>query len=147
MHQGGCWRGWDAAVNHPEDDIQRAVAQRLDALGVLWCHTPNGGKRGRVEAARLNGLGVKPGVPDVLIYDPPPNSPSAKGAALELKAPKGKPSESQIVWLTKLAARGWETDIAYGLDEAHAILDAWGYGNVNARTRSMRCASGSRGLG
>lgn len=56
-------------MTHPEDALQRAVAKLLDHLGWRWCHVPNGGKRGKTEAARLKGLGVKPGVPDVLIFE------------------------------------------------------------------------------
>ena len=117
-------------MNHPEDDIQRSVAQRLDAIGVLWCHVPNGGKRNVREAARFKGLGVKPGVPDVVIFTPPPSSDTARGAVLELKAEKGKPTASQLAWLQRLHQLGWEADIAYGCDEAHAILNRWGYGRV-----------------
>jgi len=35
--------------------------------GVVWCHCPNGGARRKSEAKILAGLGVKPGVPDVLV--------------------------------------------------------------------------------
>jgi hypothetical protein len=49
----------------PEDSIQRAVCQHLWARGspgVVWWHTPNGGKRSRIEAAIMKGLGVRAGV-------------------------------------------------------------------------------------
>jgi hypothetical protein len=118
---------------HVEDDIQRAIAQRLDALKLLWCHVPNGGKRNMLEAKRMKSHGVKPGVPDVLIFDSPPNRLGAKGAALELKAPGGKTSPEQRGWLHELDQAGYATAVAVGLDEAHAQLDAWGYGCVGRR--------------
>lgn len=57
-------------MRHPEDDLQRAVVQYLDvalpADAVAYA-VPNGGKRSRTEAARLKGLGVRAGVPDLAI--------------------------------------------------------------------------------
>lgn len=66
--------GWRPGSGR-EDEIQRAVAQLCDGLGLLWWHTPNGGRRGKVEAARFKGLGVKSGVPDVIVVDPCPLDP------------------------------------------------------------------------
>jgi hypothetical protein len=64
----------------PEEALQRAVAEYLDLRGLLWCHVPNerppGGKSDHAKSMaaaqrkRLKGLGVKPGVPDVMIYEP-----------------------------------------------------------------------------
>jgi hypothetical protein len=52
-----------------EDAIQRAVFEHLrarPARGVFCFHVPNGGYRSRTEAAILKGIGVTPGVPDVI---------------------------------------------------------------------------------
>jgi hypothetical protein len=48
----------------PEQNIQRAVCQHLRTRGcpgLAWWHTPNGGRRNRIEAALFAGLGVRPG--------------------------------------------------------------------------------------
>ena len=49
----------------PEQIIQRAVCQHLrqrGAAGLVWWHTPNGGRRSPIEAAVFAGLGVRAGV-------------------------------------------------------------------------------------
>ncbi len=55
-----------------EADIQRAILDylRLALPGYLTFHIPNGGRRGRVEAARLKGQGVLAGVADLCILGP-----------------------------------------------------------------------------
>lgn len=57
---------------YPEDVLQVAVANHLDALqkqtgSFRWHHTPNGGKRGIQTAKKLKAQGVKPGVADCCI--------------------------------------------------------------------------------
>jgi hypothetical protein len=52
-----------------EHDIHRAIAQHLNTrpvIGLVWFHVPNGGWRQHTEAARFVGLGVKPGVADLI---------------------------------------------------------------------------------
>jgi len=123
---------------HPEEDLQRQVAQLLDHLGWLWWHTPNGGKRGRVEAGRLRGLGVKAGVPDILIAErwevcspldvercpwcgcSPVERPF--GVAIELKSPRGVVRASQHHWLFELDDRGWLTAVCRTFEDVEEVL-------------------------
>ena len=66
--------------------------------------------------------GVKPGVPDVLIFDVPLRYINDyPGIVIELKRKNGHPSdltEKQEDWLYKLAKRNWLTKVAFGADEA-----------------------------
>ena len=95
-----------------EYDEQVKLAEYLDMKGYCWCHVPNGGNRNVVTGAKLKKQGVKPGVPDVLIFDSP-------GIAIELKRKKGgRLRKSQKEWLRKLAARNWITNVCHGADEA-----------------------------
>ncbi len=107
----------------PEAEIQRAVMAHLRCRGVrgafAW-HTPNGGYRTPAEAGILKSLGVVAGVPDVLILH------DGQLYALELKAPKGRPSSSQVRTMLALEAAGATTALAVGLDEALATLQRWG---------------------
>jgi hypothetical protein len=73
-----------------EDAEQVDLARWLASRKIRWAHVPNGGKRDMVTAARLKQQGVKPGVPDVLVFDPPPEHPDRIGAAVELKCRDGK---------------------------------------------------------
>lgn len=127
---------------HPEDDIQRALFQwidlatpRIPQLAVAF-HPANGGKRDAREAARLKGLGVRPGVPDVMIpargpqpdyFDPSLRHRGYTGLAIELKAGKNKPTPEQMRWADNLRKAGWEVRVCYSFDEARqAIADYFG---------------------
>jgi len=112
-----------------EADEQRTLAQWLDMLGVLWCAVPNGGARRKVEAKILVGLGVKVGVPDILIFDPPPARPGRCGAAIELKRiGEARPGPGQQEWLDALERRGWAAALCEGAAMAIQWLEGLGYG-------------------
>jgi hypothetical protein len=111
---------------HPEDDLQRAVAQLLDLLGWRYCHCPNGGARNRIEAARFKGLGVKPGVPDLLIFERWETEAltpgSGFGVAIELKSKRGRVTEAQHGWLNELQVRGWFVGVCRSVDEVLEVI-------------------------
>jgi len=115
-----------------EADIQRDLAKALDAANLLWTATANGGKRDKRTAAALKAQGLKPGVPDVLIFTPPPSG-IGRGMALELKRDsgqgkqRGRLSPHQRIWLEELRALGWRAEVAYGYDHALEILRGAGY--------------------
>jgi hypothetical protein len=100
----------------PEDEIHRAVCQHLRQRGVpglVWWHTPNGGKRRPVEAAILKGLGTRAGVADLIFVH------RGRPFALELKADDGRPTVEQM-------AAGGCACIVHGLDRALRTLETWG---------------------
>ena len=116
----------------PEAAIQRAVFQHLRARaapGVLAFHVPNGGYRKPVEAAIMKGLGVAPGVADVLLFRPGacPHCCSAglEGFALELKSDGGRLTDAQREFLRRFSEIGGHTCVAEGLDRALAVLARW----------------------
>jgi hypothetical protein len=90
------------------------------APGVFAFHPANGGFRRPVEAAILKGLGVVPGVPDVIVIH------QGRCYAMELKAEGGRPSETQLATIAAMEAAGTFTCIAEGLDRALAVLEGWG---------------------
>jgi hypothetical protein len=107
----------------PEDQIQRAVIAHFavrGAPGVFVFHPPNGGYRKPTEAAILKGMGVHPGLPDVI---------AVKGGqvyAIELKTENGRPTSAQLQAIEELRAAGARVEICHGLDRALAQLEAWG---------------------
>ena len=117
-----------------EENEQIELARHLDAAGLIWCHPPNGGKRHKAVAAKLKAQGVKPGVPDVLIFGPPHRLPDGcAGVAIELKrAPlpsgrkMGRASKAQLQWLANLEACGWLTTVQHGFSAADRWLRAQG---------------------
>jgi hypothetical protein len=106
----------------PEAQIQRAVFQHFRARGapgVFAFHTANGGFRRPIEAAILEGLGVRAGVPDLIACR------GGRFYALELKTNNGKLSDAQEQVLAALREAGSEVAVAYGLDAALAQLERW----------------------
>jgi hypothetical protein len=92
---------------------QRAVFEHLAVRGVSGLfafHPANGGFRRPVEAARLKGLGVRPGVPDLIAIH------RGQVYAVELKSEGGR--------ATDIRAAGGHAQICRGLDCALAVLEA-----------------------
>jgi hypothetical protein len=109
--------------SRPEQQIQRAVFQHLAvraASAVFAFHPPNGGWRSPVEASILKGMGVRAGVPDIVLVK------GGQCYALELKASDGRLTPVQRDAHAALAAAGATVAVAYGLDDALARLEAWG---------------------
>ena len=105
-----------------ETAIQRAVFSHFRqraAKGVFAFHVPMGGYRRRTEAAILNGMGAKAGVPDICAIK------DGKAYFLELKAEGGKLTEKQEQVLTELRSCGAMATHAHGLDQALRILEGW----------------------
>lgn len=106
-----------------EDAIQRAVFQHIRARGVpgLFAFAvPNGGLRSKNEAAIMKGLGVRAGVPDIFLIH------ASRCFALEIKTKNGRLYKEQGETLDEIVACGADADVAYGLDSALDILEAWG---------------------
>jgi len=113
------WEKRRAPRRHVEDDLQLAVMQFLDhALGprgVAYA-IPNGGKRHAREAARLKGLGVRPGIPDIgICFD-------GKAMFVELKAPRGVVSEAQRDMARRLNYAGGVVMLCRSVEDVEAQL-------------------------
>lgn len=110
-------------MRRPEQAIQRAVFDHLrhrPAGRVFAFHPPNGGKRSKIEAAIMKGLGVVAGVPDVIAIR------DGRVYALELKAAHGRVSAKQFETRIAMEAAGAQVAVAVGLDAAVAQLERWG---------------------
>jgi hypothetical protein len=117
-----------------EDKIQRGVIAHLRARGVpniFFFHVPNGGKRSKIEAAILYGLGVRAGVPDLFIIK------DARVFAMELKARDGRLSPQQLDALEALKRAGVTTAVCYSVDHAVAMLEDWGVLRGRAELRTI----------
>lgn len=122
-----------------ETRLQMALINHLRLLAprnILYMAIPNEGSRSPKTGARMKAMGMLPGAPDLLfIID-------GKAHGLELKADKGRQSDTQ-----RLVERAWEAAggvyaLAKGMDEALTVLRAWGalpadYNHVPARRRQL----------
>jgi hypothetical protein len=108
----------------PEQQLQRSVLAHLGRRGMpglWWCHVPNGGYRGAIEAAIFKSLGVVAGVPDLLLVH------SGKIYGLELKAAKGgRLSPAQVRTQEQMRQAGAIVATATGIDDALNQLELWG---------------------
>lgn len=80
---------------------------------------PNGGDRNPIVAARIAAEGTVAGVSD---YHLPVARGGHIGLYLELKEPKGRPSQDQLDWLDAVRSKGHAGVVAYGWVQAAAFL-------------------------
>lgn len=90
--------------------------------GLTFWHTPNGAYYGARpwQAAQMKRNGVLPGVSDLIMVH------EGKNYALELKREGGQATKAQQKFLKEMAANGWQTGLAYGLDDALELIEGWG---------------------
>lgn len=109
-----------------EESLHKACVELLAWLSsrhpiLQWMlHVPNGGKRPKGEAGRLKAMGVRPGVPDLLLPIP---SGNWSGLAVELKSPTGRLSPAQAAWLDRLEQAGYLVAARRSIEEFTAVVD------------------------
>ena len=91
-------------------------AQVLPCLSLMY-HVPNEGKR--TNGAVLKAMGMKNGVPDVVL---PVASHNFHGLYLEMKYGDNKPTREQKGFITALKKQGYKTAVCYSADEAKETI-------------------------
>ena len=117
-----------AQDNPTEAQEQEWLFQWAEAMRVLrWpeidlmYHCPNGGSRGRVEAARLKAQGVKPGVPDIFL---PVARGRWHGLYIELKRRAGgRVSPDQDRMIRELTRQGYRAEVCKGWQAAADVIE------------------------
>ena len=110
------------ARNYEEDRIHEAVVTHLNirgALGMVFFHVPNSPRSAR-NGARLKRMGARAGVSDLVLFH------NERLYCLELKAPGGRASESQMEFMADMGLQGAFTCIVDSLDRAIKVLECWG---------------------
>lgn len=87
-------------------------AHVLPCLSLMY-HVPNEGKR--TNGAVLKAMGLKTGVPDVVL---PVASHNFHGLYLEMKYGNNKPTKAQEEYMAALRQQGYKTVVCYGAEEA-----------------------------
>lgn len=81
---------------------------------LLLHHSPNGGKRSAIEAARFKAMGTRKGFPDLILALP---CNGYHGAFFELKSEKGKTTKEQEVYLAVLKKQGYKTFVTRSYED------------------------------
>lgn len=105
-----------------EDTEQEKVVTYCDLRQITIFHPANGGKRNASEAAHLKRLGVKAGVPDLVI---PVARGGYHGLFIEMKVKPNKPTENQKQWIELLNNNGYLAVVCYGFEEAKKVIDEY----------------------
>ena len=113
-----------------ENQEHRALAEWLDmqrwARG-RWFHIPNE-RWDKIEAAKMKQVGVKPGLPDIVLLYPimPENvHRMIPGMVIELKRRDATPSrlpQEQREWLTRFLESGFRVRVSRGWEDAKDAL-------------------------
>jgi len=124
-------------MNRPEEREQRALIQwadvqpmpaphragDVDKIGDALLHVPNGGGRSKAEAGVFKALGVRAGVPDLLLTVP---ANGCAGLWMELKAPgSGRLNEAQHRWIARLRGLGYSAAVCQGWHAAAGEIVAY----------------------
>lgn len=122
-------------MKHIESEHQKALIQWADisyhrningTIGSRLIAIPNGGKRNKIEAARLKKEGVRAGVPDLFFCC---KSGEFSGLWIELKKPNGGTlTEKQKEWIEILISEGYQAKVCHGWE--HAKNEILGYLNM-----------------
>lgn len=112
---------------------------RLPELALLYA-IPNGGKRHKVTAARLQAEGVRAGVLDLCL---PVARQGFHGYYLEMKVGRNKLTAAQKLWADVLTKQGYAVSVHYDwTDAARALVlylgcDPTDFGLGVARARAL----------
>ena len=110
-----------------ERDLQVQVADYLDVNGYIWLHVPNGIRSSAYHAKKMLVEGLKPGAPDVLIFN---QVDDYNGLAIELKAGSNsymKPNQKH--WLELLRTCGWFVACCRDFGSVEFLVDNYIDGN------------------
>lgn len=126
-----------------ETEEQQAVMQwaayakgKFPGLQNLY-HVPNEGKRSNVAGGIAKSIGLRPGVPDLILDCP---SGRYHGARIEMKYGKNTPTKEQLDWLTRMQNAGYFVAICWCSTDAIRILQEY-LSLPNGEKMSVDCDS------
>lgn len=109
-------------MNYPETQIQRAVAVYLTAVlkpPTWWTSIDHGVPMSQKTRARHASIGVRAGIPDILIVH------DGRCYWIELKAERGKLSPAQKLVNEALVRAGCAPHLCRSIDDVRFSLNMW----------------------
>jgi hypothetical protein len=102
--------------------IHVAVLQWIETVApeLIVFHPASGEFRDAITAGKLKRMGVRRGIPDLVILPP-----DGRAAFLEIKSPTGRLSPEQQDFGAWCAAHGYRWGVARGIDDARRVFDDW----------------------
>lgn len=105
-------------MRHIEDDLQKNCISwftyQFPDLAKLLHHSPNGGKRNAIEAAKFKAMGVRAGFPDLILCIA---RHGYHGLFIELKTAKGRQSDNQKYYQCVLEEQGYRYMVIRSLED------------------------------
>lgn len=114
-----------------EEQIHKQLVECLDhALdeAALLFHPANGGLMPMGTAGKLKGMGLRQGVPDLLLAIP---RAGKHGLFVELKTQQGRLRGKQVWWLHNLRNEGYGAICCRGFEDARTRITAYLGGNYH----------------
>lgn len=104
-------------MRHIEDNLQKNCitwfTYQFPDLAKLLHHSPNGGKRNAIEAAKFKAMGVRAGFPDLILCIA---RHGYHGLFIELKTAKGRQSDKQKYYQCVLEKQGYRYVVIRSLE-------------------------------
>lgn len=140
-------------MKRPEQAVQLAIVNYLEVAlpheSSFFCHVPNGGYRGKIEAVIFKRLGVKAGVPDLLVM-----VAGQTPIWFEVKAPgTGQVTKAQMDVMEHLSRLGSHCFVVDCVEHVETTLLALGVKlkahtgdtlDPEIRRKGLRCIEGGR---
>lgn len=113
-------------MRHIEDNVQRSCVQWFslqwrEYAGLLH-HSPNGGKRNAIEAAKFKAMGVRAGFPDLILCIA---RQGYHGLFIELKTAKGRQSDNQKYYEYVLEEQGYRYEVVRSLEDFRNLINEY----------------------
>jgi len=112
-----------------EEEVHKQLVEYLDHTleeAALLFHPANGGLMPMGTAGKLKGMGLRQGVPDLLLGLP---RAEKNGLFIELKTKKGRLRGKQVWWLYHLRQQGYGAVCCRGFEDAVERITAYVQGD------------------
>ena len=113
-------------MRHIEDSLQKSCVQwfslQYRECAQLLHHSPNGGKRNAIEAAKFKAMGVRAGFPDLGLYIA---RHGYHGLFIELKTSKGRQTDNQKFFQAMLEEQGYRYEVVRSIEDFKQLIEEY----------------------